>query len=159
MGRTEKDIWKNNSWKFSKSDEKPQIQDTQQTSTTRNKTASVQFSSVVSDSSQPHGLQHARLPCSSPTPGACSISCPSSQWCHPTIYLILCRPLLLLPSICPSIRVFSNESALCIKWPKLMFSFNISPFTEYSGLTFFRTDWFVFLQSKGLSRVFSNTTV
>ena len=64
-----------------------------------------QFShSVVSDSLQPHGLQYTRLPCPSPTPGACSNSCPSSQWCH----LILCRPLLLLPSILPSIRVFSK---------------------------------------------------
>ena len=113
----------------------------------------------MSNSLWPHELQHARLPCLSPTPGACSNSCPSSQWCHPTIYLILCRPLLLLPSIFPSIRVFSNESALCIKWPKLMFSFNISPFTEYSGLTFFRTDWFVFLQSKGLSRVLFSTAI
>ena len=112
--------------------------------------STIQFSrSVMSNSLWPHELQHARLPCLSPTPGACSNSCPSSQWCHPTIYLILCRPLLLLPSIFPSIRVFSNESALCIKWPKLMFSFNISPFTEYSGLTFFRTDWFDLLPVQG----------
>ena len=57
-------------------------------------------------------------------------------------HLILCRPLLLLPSIFPSIRVFSNESALCIKWPKYWsFSFNISPSSEYSGLISFRMDW------------------
>ena len=98
-----------------------------------------------------------RLPCPSPTPGACSMSCPKSVM--PSNHLILCHPLLLLPSIFPSIKVFSSESVLCIKWPKLMFSFNISPSTEYSGLTFFRTDWFVSLQFKGLSSVFSNTTV
>ena len=58
-------------------------------------------------------------------------------------HLILCCPLFLLPSISPSIRVFSNESALCIRWPKYWrFSFSISPFNEYSGLTSFRTDWF-----------------
>ena len=61
----------------------------------------------------------------------------------PSNHLILCRPLLLLPSVFPSIRVFSNESALCIKWPKYWsFSFSISPFKEYSGLISFRTDWF-----------------
>ena len=78
----------------------------------------------------------------------------------PSNYLILCRPLLLLPSVFPSIRVFSSESVLRIRWPKYWsFSFNISPFSEYSGLTCFRIDWFDPLQSKGLSRVFSNTTV
>ena len=75
-------------------------------------------------------------------------------------HLILCRPLLLLPSIFPSIRVFLNESALCIRWPKYWsFSINISPSNEYSGLSSFRIDWMDLLQSKGLSRVFSNTTV
>ena len=60
----------------------------------------------------------------------------------PSNHLILCRPLLCLPSIFPSIRVFSNESILCIKWPKYWsFSFNISPSSEYSGLISFRTDW------------------
>ena len=60
----------------------------------------------------------------------------------PSNHLILCRPLLRLPSIFPSIRVFSNESVLCIKWPKYWsFSFNISPSTEYSGLISFRSDW------------------
>ena len=59
----------------------------------------------------------------------------------PSNHLILCRPLLLLPSIFPSIRVFSNESVLCIRWPKYWnFSFSISPSNEYSGLIFFRTD-------------------
>ena len=61
----------------------------------------------------------------------------------PSNHLILCRPLLLLPSIVPSIRVFSNELALCIRWPKYWsFSYNISPSNEYSGLIFFRMDWF-----------------
>ena len=60
----------------------------------------------------------------------------------PSDHLILCRPLLLLPSICPSIRVFSNESTLCIKWPNYWsFSFSISPSSEYSGLISFRMDW------------------
>ena len=76
-------------------------------------------------------------------------------------HLILCCPLLLPPSIFPSIRVFSNVSALRIRWPKYWsFSFSISPSNEYSGLISFRmwTGW-ISLQSKGLSRVFSNTTV
>ena len=65
-------------------------------------------------------------------------------------HLILCYPLLLLPSIFPSIRVFSNESVLCIKWPKYWsFSFSISPSNEYSGLTSFRIDWFHFLAVQG----------
>ena len=70
----------------------------------------------------------------------------------PSNHFILCRPRLLLPSIFPSIRVFSNESVLCITWPKYWgFSFNISPSNEHPGL--------ISLQSKGLSRVFSNTTI
>ena len=78
----------------------------------------------------------------------------------PSNHLILCRPLLLLPSIFPSIRVFSNESALRIRWPKYWsFSFSISPFNEHPGLISFRMDWLISLQSKGLSRVFSNITV
>ena len=103
---------------------------------------SVQFSpSVVSNSLWPHGLQHTRLPCPSPTPGTCSNSCPSSQWCHPTI--LSCRPLLLLPSVFPSMRVFSNESVLHIRWPKYWnFSFSISPSNENPGLISFRVDWF-----------------
>ena len=73
---------------------------------------------------------------------------------------ILCHPLLLLPSIFPSIRVFSNESVLPIRWPKhWSFSSSISPSNEYSGLISFRMDWFDLLQSKGFSRVFSNTAV
>ena len=77
----------------------------------------------------------------------------------PSNHLILCHPLLLSPSIFPSIRVFSNESILPIRWPKYWrFSFSISPSNEYSGLISFRIDWLILL-SKGLSRVFSNTTV
>ena len=97
--------------------------------------------SVVSHSLRLHGLQHARLPCPAPSPAARSNSCPLSQWCHPTISS--CHPLLLLPSIFPSIRVFSNESALPIRRPKYWnFSLSICPSNEYSGLIPFRIDWF-----------------
>ena len=112
------------------------------------------FCSIVSDSLRPHESQHARPPCPSPTPGVQWNSRPSSHWCHPAISS-LSSPSPL-PSIFPSIRVFSNESALRIRWPKYWsFSFNISPSNEHS----FRMDWWTSLQSKGLSRVFSNTTV
>ena len=78
----------------------------------------------------------------------------------PSNHLILCHLLLLLPSIFPRIRVFSSESVLCIGWPKYWsFSFSISPSIKYSGLISFRMDWFDLLESKGLSRVFSSTTV
>ena len=78
----------------------------------------------------------------------------------PSNHLILCHPLLLLPSITPSIWVFSHESVLCIRWLKYWsFSFSIGPSNEYLGLISFRMDWFHLLLSKGLSRVFSNTTV
>ena len=78
----------------------------------------------------------------------------------PSNHLILCCPLLLLPLIFPSIRVFSNESFLCIRWPEYWsFSFNISPSNEHPGLSSFRMIGWISLQSKGLSRVFSNTTV
>ena len=101
----------------------------------------VQFScSVMSDSLRPHGLQQARLPYPSPTLGACSTSCPLSQWCHPTISSSV-TPLFLLPSIFPSIRVFSNGSVLLIRWSKY-WSFSISPSSEYLGLISFRIDWF-----------------
>ena len=102
--------------------------------------SSVQFShSVVSNSLWPHGLQHARLPCPSPTPGACSR--PLSQWCHPTISssVIPFSSHLQFP---PSIRVFSNKSALHMRWPKYWsFRFNISPSIEHSRLISFRMDW------------------
>ena len=74
--------------------------------------------------------------------------------------LVLCRPLLLLPSVFPSIRVFSNESALHMRWPKYWsFSFSISPSNEYSGLISFRMDWFDLFAVQGTLRVFSSTTV
>ena len=89
--------------------------------------SSVQFRcSVMSDSLQPHEVQHTRPPCPSPTPGVCSNS--SIELVMPSKHLILCRPLLLLPSIFPSIRVSSNESALRIRWPKYWsFSFKWVP--------------------------------
>ena len=113
---------------------------------------SVQFShSVMSDSLQPRGLQHARFPCPSPTPRACS-NFMTIESVMPSNHLILCHPLLLLPSGFPSIRVFSDGSVLHIGWPKYWsFSFSTSPSNEYSGL--------ISLQSKGPSRVFSNSTV
>ena len=76
----------------------------------------------------------------------------------PSNHLLLCHPLCLPPSIFPSIRVFSNELVLHIRWPKY-FSFSSSPSNEYSGLISFRMDWLDSLLSKGLSRVISNTTV
>ena len=107
-----------------------------------------QFShSVVSDSLWPHGLQYARLPCPSPTPRAYSNSCPLSRWCHPTISS-LCCPLPLLPSIFPSIRIFSSESVLHIRWPKY-WSFSIFASNEYSGLISLRIDWFGLLAVQG----------
>ena len=113
---------------------------------------SVQFShSVVSDSLQPRGLQHTRLPCPSPTPKAYSnFEFESIESVMPSNHLILCRSLLLPPSVFPSIRVFSNETILHIRWPKYWsFSFNISPSNEYSGLISFRIDWFDFLVDQG----------
>ena len=121
---------------------------------------SVQFSrTVVSDSLWPHESQHARPPCLSPTPGVHPNPCLIESM-MPSNYLILCCPFLFLPSIFPSIRVFSNESALRIRWPKYWrFSSSISASSEHSGLISCRLTGLVFLQSKGLSRVFSNTTV
>ena len=96
--------------------------------------------SAVSDSLRPNGLQHTGFPCPSPTPGVCSNSCPLSQ-CWASNHFVLCRPLLLLPSILPSVRVFSNESVLHIRWPKY-WSFSISLSNGYSGLISFRIDRF-----------------
>ena len=108
-----------------------------------------QFSlSVVSHSLQPHGLQHTRLPCPSPTSRVCSNS--SIESVMPSNHLILCHPLLLLSWIFPRIRVFSNESVLCIRWPKYWsFSFNISPSNEYSGLISFSMDGLDLLADQG----------
>ena len=89
-----------------------------------------------------------RLLCPPLTPRVCPASCPLSQWCYLTISS--CHPLLLLPSIFPSIRVFSNEAILCIRWPKYWdFSLSINATNEYSGLTSFRIDWFDLLAVQG----------
>ena len=111
--------------------------------------SSVQFShSVVSDSLQPHELQHARPPCPSPTPRVYSDLCPMSRWCHPAISP--CHPLLLLPPIPPSIRIFSNESTHHMRWPKYWsFIFSISPSNEHPGLISFRMDWLDLLAVQG----------
>ena len=112
--------------------------------------SSVQFSrSVMSDSLQLHGSQHARPPCPSPTPGVHSDST-SIESVMPSSHLILCRPLLLLPPIPPSIRVFSNESTLHMRWPKSWsFSFSISPSNEHPGLISFSMDWLDLLAVQG----------
>ena len=89
-------------------------------------------------------MSDSATPCTTALQASLSViysnSCPLSQWCQPTISS--CRPLLLLPSMFSSIRVFSNESVLCIRWPKYWsFSFSISPSNEYLGLISFRIDW------------------
>ena len=89
---------------------------------------------------RPHELQHTRLSCPSLSPCVCSNSYPLSQWCHPVISSSD-TPFSNLPSIFPSIRVFSNESALHIRWPKY-WSLSISSSSEYSELILFRIDWF-----------------
>ena len=112
-----------------------------------NHSNSFQFScSVMSSSLRPHGLQHTRPPC----PSQSLIELMSIESEMPSNHFILCRPLLLPPSIFPSIRVFSNESVLCIRWPKYWsFSFSISPSNEYSGLISFRMDWLDLLADQG----------
>ena len=101
--------------------------------------------SIMSNSLWPHGLQHARIPCPLPSPRACSNSCPLSWWCHPTI-----SSSVTPHSIFPSIGVFSNESALHIRWPKYWsFSFSISPSNEHSGLIPFRMGWLDLLAVQG----------
>ena len=111
---------------------------------------SVQVScSVMSDSLRPHGLQHSRLSLSI-TNFRSLLKLMSIELVMPSNHLILCCPLLLLPSIFPSIRVFSNESALHIRWPMYCsFSFSISPSNEYSGLISFRIDRFDLLAVQG----------
>ena len=110
--------------------------------------SSVQFSrSVTSDSVQPHESQHARPPCPTPSPGVHANSLPSM----PSSHLTLCRPLLLLPTIPPSIKVFSNESALQMRWPKYWsFSFSIIPSKEHPRLISFRMDWMDLLAVHGI---------
>ena len=100
------------------------------------------FSSSVTSKSLPlNGLQHARLPCPSLSPSLLKLM--SIELVIPSNHLILCRPCFLLPSIFPNIRIFSNESALCLGWPKYWrFHFSISLSSEYWGLISFRIDWF-----------------
>ena len=114
--------------------------------------------SVMSDSLQPHRLQHARLPSSShpshpfphPTISQSLLKLMSIEFVMPSNHLILCHPLLLLLSIFPIIRVFSKELALCLRWQKYWsFSFNISPSKEYSRLISFRMDWLDLLAVQG----------
>ena len=110
-----------------------------------------QFCSVQSlshaDSLRPHEPQHARPPCSITNSRSSLMSIESVM---PSSHLILCRPLLLLPTIPPSIRVFSNESALRMRWPKYWsFSFSITPSNEHPGLISFRMDWLNFLAVQG----------
>ena len=103
---------------------------------------------IVSESLQPCGLQHTGLPYSSPSPRVCSNT--SIESVMPSNHFILCRPLLIPPSILPRIRVFPNEVALHIRWSKYWsFSFSISPPNEYSGLISLRIDWFDLLAVQG----------
>ena len=121
--------------------------------------SSVQFScSVVSDSLWPHESQHTNS--LSITNSQNSLKLTSIESVMPSSHLILCHPLLLLSPIPPSIRVFSNESTLRMRWPKYWnFSFSISPSKEHQDWSPLEWTGWNSLQSKGLSRVFSNTTV
>ena len=118
---------------------------------------SVQFScSVLSNSLWSHGLKHNRPPCPSPTPRVYSNPCPSHWWCHPTISSSIV-PFSSCLQTFPSIRIFSNESVLRTRWPSIGVSASVLPMNiqewfplELTGL--------ISLQSKGLSRVFFNTT-
>ena len=113
----------------------------------------------MSNSLWPHGLQHTRLPYPSPTPRACSNS--SSLWSHPTILSSVVPFSSCLQSFAKRpIKVFSNESVLCIRWPKYQsFSFSISTSNEYSGLISFRIDWFNLLAVQGTLKSLLQTTV
>ena len=121
--------------------------------------SSAQFSrSVVSNSVQPHELQHARPPCPSPTSRVHSDT--SIESVMPSSHIILCRPLLLLSPIPPSIRVFSNESTLRMRWPKdWSFSFSIIPSKEIPGLISFRMDWLDLLAVQGTLKSLLQHTV
>jgi len=113
--------------------------------------------SVMSDSLRPHELQHARPPLYI-TNSWSSPKLMSIKSVIPSSHLILCRPLLLLPSTFPSIRVFSNESSLHMRWPKYWsFSLSISPSNEYAGLVSFRMDWLDLLAVHGNSQESSPT--
>ena len=116
------------------------------------KHVSVQFSrSVVSDSLRPHESHAARQASLSITNSRSSLRLTSIESVIPSSHLILCHPLLFLPPIPPSIRVFSNESALLMRWPKYWsFSFSISPSKEQPGRISFRMDWFYLLAVQGI---------
>ena len=102
----------------------------------------------MSDSLQPYELQHARLPC--PSKSWSLLKLMSIKSVMPSKHFILCCPLLLLPSIFPGMRIFSNESIIHIRWPKYWsFSFNISPSNERSGLISFKMDWLDLLAVQG----------
>ena len=107
----------------------------------------------MSNSLRPHGLQHSGLPCWASLSfiiSQRSLTFMSIEVVILSNHLNLCHPFLLLPSVFPSIRVFSSESALCIRWPKYWsFSFSVSPSNEYSGLISSRTDWFDLLTVQG----------
>ena len=103
----------------------------------------------MSDSLRPHELQHTRLPCPSRTPGVHPNPCPLRRWCHPTISSSVV-PFSSCPQSFPASRVFSNESALCIRWPKYWsFNFNISPSNEHPGLLSFKMDLLDLLAVQG----------
>ena len=107
----------------------------------------------VFHSLRPHGPQHARPPC--PSPSLSLLKLVSIESVMPSSHLILCHSVLFLPSIFPSIRVFSNESALCIRWPNYWsVSFSISPSYEYSGLISFRMDWLDLLAVQETLKIF-----
>jgi len=123
--------------------------------------SSLQFSrSVVSDFLRPHESQHARPPSPSPTPRVHSDSHPSSQWCHPAISSSLVSFFSCPKSLLPSIRVFSNESTLCMSGQSTRVSASASFLPKKSqGLSPSEWTGWISLQPKGLSRVFSNPTV
>ena len=121
--------------------------------------SSVQFSrSVVFDSLRPHESQHTRPPCPSPSPGIHSNSCPSSRWCHPAISSSVV-PFSSCPQSLPA-SVFSNESTLCMRWPEY-WSLALASFLPKNSQGWSPSEWtgWISWQSKGLSRVFSNTAV
>ena len=114
--------------------------------------------SVLSDSLQPHRLQHTRLPCPSPSPEACLNSCSWNQWCHSTISLSVV-PFSSCLQPFPASGSFPMSQFFCIRWPKYWsFSFSISPSNEFLGLISFRIGWFDLLAVQGLSRDFSRTS-
>ena len=121
---------------------------------------SVQFShSVLSDSLQPHELQHARPPCPSPTPRVHSNSCPPSRWCHPAISSSVI-PFSSCSQSLPASESFPMSQLFAWSWPKYWsFSFSISPSNEHPGLISFRMDWLDLLTVQGTLKGLPNTTV